>query len=136
HDAIARAAAAPDMPPAPGARFTINGVPGAVAAPSRKRLAQVLRDDLGLTGTKVGCDAGDCGACTVLLDGRQICSCLVAMGQIEGRQVETVESVSDGDGSLRALQQAFLVHGAAQCGICTPGMLMAAEELLRRTSRP
>ena len=91
-----------------------------------------LRDDLGLTGTKVGCDAGDCGACTVLLDGRQVCSCLVAMGQVEGRVVETVEGLAGKDGTLAGLQQSFLVHGAAQCGICTPGMLMAAEDLLRQ----
>jgi len=102
------------------------------------RLAAALRDDLGLTGTKVGCDAGDCGACTVLLDGRQVCSCLVAMGQVGGRTVETVEGlgVGRGGGTLAKLQDSFLAHGAAQCGICTPGMLMAAEELARRTSKP
>jgi CO/xanthine dehydrogenase Mo-binding subunit/aerobic-type carbon monoxide dehydrogenase small subunit (CoxS/CutS family) len=95
-----------------------------------------LRDDLGRTGTKVGCDAGDCGACTVRLDGRQVCSCLVAMGQMEGRTVETVEGLAKRDGVLAELQQSFLAHGAAQCGICTPGMLMAAHDLLLRRPGP
>ena len=110
--------------------FTLNGRPVAWDGPPVTRLAAALRDDLGLTGTKVGCDAGDCGACTVLLDGRQVCACLVAMGQVAGRTVETVEGLGDGNGTLAALQTSFLAHGAAQCGICTPGMLMAAQELL------
>jgi len=116
--------------------FTLNGrATGWEGAPV-KRLAAALRDDLGLTGTKIGCDAGDCGACTVLLDGRQVCSCLVPMGQLEGRSVETVEGLSAADASIAALQQSFLDHGAAQCGICTPGMLMAAQELVRRNAKP
>jgi aldehyde oxidoreductase len=116
--------------------FVLNGQAATWHGAPVTRLASALREDLGLTGTKVGCDAGDCGACTVLLDGRQACSCLVAMGQVEGRRVETVESLGDGNGTLGALQQSFLAHGAAQCGICTPGMLMAAQELLRTTPRP
>ena len=116
--------------------FTLNGRAAEWRGPPVTRLASALRDDLALTGTKVGCDAGDCGACTVLLDGRQTCACLVAMGQVEGRRVETVESLGDGDGGLTSLQKSFLAHGAAQCGICTSGMLMAAEELLRRNARP
>jgi aldehyde oxidoreductase len=111
--------------------FTLNDRPVEFRGPPVTRLAAALRDGLGLTGTKIGCDAGDCGACTVLIDGRQVCSCLVSAAQVEGRQVETVES----DG-LAALQQSFLAHGAAQCGICTPGMLMAARELLAATPRP
>ena len=114
--------------------FSLNGKTSNWDGAPVTRLAAALRDDLGLPGTKVGCDAGDCGACTVLLDGRQVCSCLVAMGQMDGRAVETVEGRAEG--TLSRLQEAFLVHGAAQCGICTPGMLMAAEELARRTATP
>ena len=121
---------------APSINFDVNGKPVAVDAPPLTRLLAVLRDRLKLTGTKVGCDAGDCGACTVLLDRRQVCACLVAMGQVAGRTVETVEGLGDGNGALAALQTSFLAHGAAQCGICTPGMLMAAQELLARTARP
>ena len=135
-DATARADAAPDSQARPCVHFSVNGKPVAVVAPPLKRLAQALRDDLGLIGTKVGCDAGDCGACTVLLDGRQVCACLVALGQVEGRIVETIEGLSADDGTLSRLQQAFLLHGAAQCGICTPGMLMSAADLLRRCPSP
>jgi CO/xanthine dehydrogenase Mo-binding subunit/aerobic-type carbon monoxide dehydrogenase small subunit (CoxS/CutS family) len=116
--------------------FTLNGRPASWDGAPVTRLAAALRDDLGLTGTKIGCDAGDCGACTVLLDGRQVCSCLVAMGQIAGCSVETVEGLSADHDSFSAIQRAFLDHGAAQCGICTPGMLMAAQELLRRNGKP
>ncbi|HJO73563.1 MAG TPA: molybdopterin cofactor-binding domain-containing protein [Rhodospirillales bacterium] len=119
--------------------FTVNGRPVAVAAAPITRLADVLRDELGLTGTKIGCNAGDCGACTVLLDGRQVCACMVAVGQAEGRAVTTVEGLTEGlaEGTeLNALQAAFRRHGAAQCGICTPGMLMAATDLLARHPTP
>ena len=116
--------------------FTLNGQAAAWEGPPITRLASALRTDLGLTGTKIGCDAGDCGACTVLLDGRQTCACLVAMGQVAGRTVETVEGLGSANGALKELQKSFLVHGAAQCGICTPGMLMAAEDLLRRKPKP
>ena len=120
--------------------FVLNGDSAHWEGAPTTRLAAALRDDLGCPGTKVGCDAGDCGACTVLLDSRQVCSCLVAMGQVDGRRVETVEGLaSDGPAggeTLTALQASFLAYGAAQCGICTPGMLMAAAELVRRTTRP
>jgi CO/xanthine dehydrogenase Mo-binding subunit/aerobic-type carbon monoxide dehydrogenase small subunit (CoxS/CutS family) len=116
--------------------FTLNRRAASWNGSPVTRLAAALRQDLQLTGTKIGCDAGDCGACTVLLDGRQVCACLVAMGQIEGRCIETVEGLANGSSALSALQQSFLAHGAAQCGICTPGMLMAAIELLRKTPSP
>ena len=115
--------------------FGLNGVQQQIDADPVSRLSEVLREQLGLTGTKVGCDAGDCGACTVLLDGRQVCACLTAAGQVAGRDVLTVEGLAM-DGKLSALQRAFLAHGAAQCGACTPGMLMAAAELLRVNPAP
>jgi CO/xanthine dehydrogenase Mo-binding subunit/aerobic-type carbon monoxide dehydrogenase small subunit (CoxS/CutS family) len=114
----------------------VNRQAQTLTADPASRLSDVLRDQLGLTGTKIGCHAGDCGACTVLLDGEQVCSCIVAVGQCEGRAVTTVEGLAGPDGELSALQQAFVVHGAAQCGICTPGMLMSAESLLRHNPRP
>lgn len=116
--------------------FTVNGRECRVDVALQRRLSRVLREDLGLTGTKVGCDAGDCGACTVLLDGAQVCACLVPAGQTEGREIVTVEGLADRDGSHSALQRAFARHGAAQCGICTPGMLIAAHDLLRRDPQP
>ena len=116
-------------------RFHVNGRAVEVGAAPGSRLSLVLRDHLGLTGTKVGCDAGDCGACTVLLDGEQVCACLVPLGQVAGRSVTTVEGLAD-NGRPSRLQQAFHEHGAAQCGICTPGMLMAASTLLDRSPPP
>jgi CO/xanthine dehydrogenase Mo-binding subunit/aerobic-type carbon monoxide dehydrogenase small subunit (CoxS/CutS family) len=115
--------------------LSVNRRAQRVASPRGARLSDVLRDELGLTGTKVGCNAGDCGACTVLLDGRQVCACLTALGQAEGREVTTVEGLA-AKGRLSRLQQAFHQHGAAQCGACTPGMLMAAADLLRRSRNP
>jgi len=115
--------------------FTLNQVACTVNVDPAMRLSDLLRDQLGLTGTKIGCSAGDCGACTVLLDGHQVCSCLVAAAQAEGRGVVTIEGLAQG-GRLSELQRAFLAHGAAQCGICTPGMLMAATDLLTRNSDP
>ena len=115
--------------------FRLNGAAVAVQVEPVCRLADVLRDELGVTGTKIGCNAGDCGACTVLLDGTQICACLVPAAQVAGRDVTTVEGLAAG-GELAALQRAFHRHGAAQCGICTPGMLMAASDLLAREAHP
>jgi CO/xanthine dehydrogenase Mo-binding subunit/aerobic-type carbon monoxide dehydrogenase small subunit (CoxS/CutS family) len=123
---------------APGAReiaFAVNGRTYRATVDPATRLAEALRDELGLRGTKIGCDAGDCGACTVLLDGRQVCACLTAAAQAEGRTITTVEGLAR-NGGLHRLQRAFLVHGAAQCGICTPGMLLAASDLLARNARP
>ena len=110
-------------------RFTVNGEPVELEAPGMRRLLDVLREDLRLTGTKEGCGEGECGACSVLLDGRVVDSCLVPMCQVDGADVRTVEGLS-GSSELSPLQQAFLEHGGAQCGICTPGMLMAAQAYL------
>lgn len=116
-------------------RFTVNDTPAEVSVDPLRRLADVLREDLGLTGTKIGCNAGDCGACTVLVDGRQSCACLVPIGQAASHAIVTVEGLA-AKGQLSQLQQAFQDHGAAQCGICTPGMLMAASDLLAQTPSP
>lgn len=113
--------------------FTLNGHPVRCDAAPTERLTEVLRERLGQRGTKVGCDAGDCGACTVLLDGRAVCACLVPAARVEGARIETVEAQTP---VLNQLRAAFLRHGAAQCGICTPGMLMAAAELLGRLPQP
>ena len=113
--------------------FTLNGQPVTCDPAPTRRLSDVLREDLGQRGTKVGCDAGDCGACTVLVDGRAACACLIPAARIDGRRVDTVEGDSP---ELTRLRAAFLRHGAAQCGICTPGMLMAGAELLARTPHP
>ena len=110
--------------------FEINGEPCAVTVAPMRRLSDVLRDDLGLIGTKVGCEAGDCGACTIRLDGRQVEACLVPAAQAAGARIQTIEGLAGADGAPSDLQAAFLAHGAAQCGICTPGMLMAADALL------
>ena len=118
-----------------GIALTVNGQAAHLDCSPSTRLAHALREDLGLTGTKIGCDAGDCGACTVLLDGKQVCACITAVAQCAGREVTTVEGLAV-DGSPGILQQAFLKHGAAQCGICTPGMLMAAAGLLARNAQP
>ena len=115
--------------------FEVNGRPVSLRTEPVRRLADVLREELGLFGTKIGCNAGDCGACTVLVDGAQLCACLTAVGQVVGRRVTTVEGLAR-DGVLNRLQLAFHRHGAAQCGICTPGMLMAASDLLSRNAKP
>ncbi|WP_306110908.1 MULTISPECIES: molybdopterin-dependent oxidoreductase [Roseovarius] len=111
--------------------LTVNGQRHVLPADPARRLSEVLRDGLRLRGTKVGCDAGDCGACTVLLDGAPVCACLTPLGQAAGRKIETIEGQAH-----TPLQQAFLRHGAAQCGICTPGMVMTAEAFLRDTPEP
>ena len=110
--------------------FSVNGESVAVDRPGMRRLLDVLREDLGLTGTKEGCGEGECGACSVLLDGAVVDACLVPLCQVEGRDVRTVEGLAGPDGTLSPLQDAFLVTGGAQCGICTPGMLMAARAYL------
>jgi aldehyde oxidoreductase len=116
--------------------FTVNGQAVAVTTPPVRRLSRILRENLGLTGTKVGCDAGDCGACTVLLDGDPVCACLIAAAQAEGHEITTVEGLAGRPPLFNRLQQSFLCHGAAQCGACTPGMLISATALLESNARP
>ncbi|MBZ5546792.1 MAG: molybdopterin-dependent oxidoreductase [Acidobacteriia bacterium] len=115
--------------------FLVNGRKVVVTSSPSQRLSRVLRDELGLTGTKVGCDAGDCGACTILLDGDPVCACLMSAGQVEGCEVTTVEGLAHREAGIR-LQRSFLEHGAAQCGACTPGMLVAATALIEKNPSP
>ncbi|MCH2095674.1 MAG: molybdopterin-dependent oxidoreductase [Rhodobacteraceae bacterium] len=120
--------------PLQGISFSVGQTAHSVFCDPGRRLSEVLREDLNLKSVKIGCDAGDCGACTVLIDGQQTCACLVPVAQVDGGRVETLET-AEPDLSRR-LQEAFLAHGAAQCGICTPAMMMAAMALLRATPRP
>jgi carbon-monoxide dehydrogenase small subunit len=119
----------------PTIRFTINGKSCAVKAPPMKRLLDVLREDLQLTGTKEGCGEGECGSCSVRMNGELVNSCLVPVLQAEGADVQTVEGLAL-EGKLHPIQQAFLDCGGAQCGICTPGMLMATVQLIERNPHP
>jgi len=124
-------ATSPTLPPFQATlTFSVNGKEVTISTSPAQRLSRVLRDELGLTGTKVGCDAGDCGACTVLLDGEPVCACLVAVAQAEGHEITTVEGLAGRPPLFDQLQQSFLRHGAAQCGACIPGMLVAATALL------
>ena len=116
-------------------RFVLNGTTVSLDGSGSRRLLDALREDLHVTGTKEGCGEGECGACSVLIDGAVVNSCLVAVGQVEGCSVVTIEGLANGQ-QLTALQQAFITHGAAQCGICTPGMLLAAHALLQQNAQP
>ncbi|HSS22397.1 MAG TPA: (2Fe-2S)-binding protein [Pyrinomonadaceae bacterium] len=115
--------------------FSVNGQTHSVAAHPMERLLDVLREQLHLTGTKEGCGEGECGACTVTIDGRIVNSCLVPVAQVEGTSIKTIEGVATAD-QLHTVQQAFIDCGGAQCGICTPGMVMAAVDLLERNPNP
>jgi carbon-monoxide dehydrogenase small subunit len=115
--------------------LTVNGVPVRRSVSARRHLADFLRDDIGLTGTHVGCEHGVCGACTVRLDGEIVRSCLMLAVQAEGATVDTIEGLSD-SGEIAALQQAFLARNALQCGFCTPGMLVTVADLLRSVPKP
>jgi carbon-monoxide dehydrogenase small subunit len=116
--------------------FSVNGNPVSVEVPVHATLLSVLRDTLGLTGTKEGCGIGECGACSVLLDGRLVNACLILAPQAGGRQVVTIEGICSADGNPNDLQQAFIDYGAVQCGYCIPGMILAGEALLRANPRP
>ena len=132
----ARARALLDPPDRIALSLRLNGALREAMVRPQARLSAALRDAFGCEGVKVGCDAGDCGACTVLLDGAPVCACLMPAARAQGRAIETVEGLAARDGAPGRLQRAFLRHGAAQCGICTPGMLVSAEALLRATPRP
>ncbi|KAB2846929.1 MAG: molybdopterin-dependent oxidoreductase, partial [Hyphomicrobiaceae bacterium] len=116
--------------------LTLNGRPIVLSQPRSARLSEALRGGAGTRDVKVGCNAGDCGACTVLLDGEPVCACLIALGRAEGRRVETVSGLVERDEAAKALASSFLLYGAAQCGICTPGMIVSATALLRRDPAP
>lgn len=114
---------------------TVNGDPQQFLCDPDTTLLDALREEMGLTGSKEGCGSGDCGACTVTIDGQMACSCLVFAAEAEGRQIGTIEGVAEGS-LLHPIQRKFLEHGALQCGFCTPGFIMAAKALLDRTPNP
>jgi carbon-monoxide dehydrogenase small subunit len=113
----------------------INGEPTEFLCSAERTLLEVLRDELGMTGTKEGCATGDCGACSVMLDGRLVCACLVLGAEVEGRSVDTVEGVAHG-AEIHVLQRKLLEHAALQCGVCTPGIVVAGKALLERNPNP
>jgi len=116
--------------------FTLNGDRVEAEIETHWTLLQLLRDHLEMTGTKEGCGKGECGACTVILDGRAINSCLYPAMEVEGKEVLTIEGLADAEGILHPIQRAFVDHGAIQCGFCTPGMVMSAKALLDENSKP
>jgi len=115
--------------------FTLNGKATSVDAPAHRLLLDLLRDEIGMTGTKEGCGTGDCGACTVYLNGKPVNSCLVLTGELAGADVVTIEGLKDGD-AYHPIQAAFIEDGGAQCGYCTPGMLMMAASFLEENPDP
>jgi aerobic carbon-monoxide dehydrogenase small subunit len=126
-------------------RFVLNGRETEMEVPPDRRVVDVLREDLGLTGTKEGCGSGECGACTVLIDGDARLSCLMLAAQLDGRQLTTIDGLAGdvladaglgGSEALHPVQEAFVEYGAVQCGFCTPGMVLAAVDLLKRTAHP
>jgi aerobic-type carbon monoxide dehydrogenase small subunit (CoxS/CutS family) len=115
--------------------FTLNGKANQIDVPSDRRVIDILREDLNLTGTKEGCSGGECGACTILVDGESRLACLMLAAQLEGRSVTTIEGIASED-RLHPLQEAFVEHGAVQCGFCIPGMVLSAVDLLQRNPNP
>ena len=115
---------------------TVNGHAVEIQAYPMERLLDVLREQLRLTGTKEGCGEGECGACTVIIDGQIVNSCLVPVAQVEGSDIKTIEGIAIGESQLHAVQEAFIECGGAQCGICTPGMVIAAVNLLEKIPQP
>ena len=118
-----------------GIGFLLNGKPVTSTARPTTRISDVLRGDFGLTGTKVGCNAGDCGACSVTVDGRLVCACLMLGVEAEGRKIETIEGIGESE-ELHPVQRHFLEEAALQCGICTPGFIVAAKNLLEKNPNP
>ena len=116
--------------------FNCNGRDISIEAPPQTRALDLIRDQLGMTGTKEGCGRGECGACTILLDGRPVNACLLPAAKLQGCEVMTIEGVSDGSGGLHPIQESFLDQGAVQCGYCTPGMIMSARALLESNPDP
>ena len=116
--------------------FVLNGEPVAVDIAPHLTLLEVLRDTLGLTGTKEGCGAGECGACTVLLDGKTVNACIFPAMEVEAKNVLTIEGIADAQGNLHPIQKAFVEYGAVQCGFCTPGMVLSAKALLDENPKP
>jgi nicotinate dehydrogenase subunit A len=119
----------------PSISFTLNGVVQTLTADANRRLLWVIRDDLGLTGTKYGCGIAACGACTVLVDGQAVRSCITSLKAVEGRRVTTIEGIANGD-QLQPVQQAFVDHAGYQCGYCTSGMIVGAQALLNANPKP
>jgi carbon-monoxide dehydrogenase small subunit len=117
-------------------KFILNGEPVELEIEPHFTLLQLLRDKLELTGTKEGCGMGECGACTVLLDGKTVNSCIFPALEVEGKKVTTIEGLTDAQGSLHPIQKSFIDHGAVQCGFCTPGMVLSAKALLDENPRP
>jgi aerobic-type carbon monoxide dehydrogenase small subunit (CoxS/CutS family) len=116
--------------------FELNGKPVLVDAPANLTLVTLLRDHLGLTGTKIGCEVGECGACSIIFDGKVVNSCMMLAPQANGHSIITIEGIHSADDGPNDLQQSLIEHGAVQCGYCTPGMVMAGEALLARTLTP
>lgn len=116
-------------------KFKLNNIPFEAAVPANRLLVDMIREDFSLTGTKMGCGMGECGACTVLLDGRPVNSCLILAVQADGRSIETIEGLSQ-DGKMNPLQEALVKKGGVQCGFCTPGIIMSATALLRDNPHP